>query len=188
MACTLIDAADSMTRGEVPKHIWSWKKSLKRFLQSKISKERCHFHSAITASNHQSTQLHECKERDITYAAPLFVTAEFTNNITGEIKSQTVFMGDFPINDSHAELSLLTEQSVLLFHRSFVLLVFTSSAQLKKHLTRMCLLQRSFLARGAWLEFEVDKKDLVGVRIDRKRKQSVTVFLKALGWTRRTNS
>ena len=61
--------------------------------------------------------------------------------------------------------------------------MFTLSAQLKKLLTKMFSQPKLFLAVVLGLEFEVDKKDMVGVRIDRKRKQSVTVFLKALGWT-----
>ena len=124
----------------------------------------------------------ECKERDITYSAPLFVTAEFTNNITGEIKSQTVFMGDFPVmtprgtfvinGTERVVVSQLVRSPGVYFERT-----------IEKTSDKDIYTAKVIPSRGAWLEFEVDKKDLVGVRIDRKRKQSVTVFLKALGWT-----
>ena len=124
----------------------------------------------------------ECKERDITYAAPLFLTAEFTNNITGEIKSQTVFMGDFPLmtprgtfvinGTERVVVSQLVRSPGVYFERT-----------IEKTSDKDIFTTKIIPSRGAWLEFEVDKKDMVGVRIDRKRKQSVTVFLKALGWS-----
>jgi len=124
----------------------------------------------------------ECKERDMTYSQPLFVTAEFTNNITGEIKSQTVFMGDFPVmtprgtfvinGTERVVVSQLVRSPGVYFERT-----------IEKASDKDVFTAKVIPSRGAWLEFEVDKKDLVGVRIDRKRKQSVTVFLKALGWT-----
>jgi len=125
--------------------------------------------------------IEECKERDFTFSAPLFVTAEFMNNETGEIKSQTVFMGDFPqmtpkgtfvINGTErVVVSQLVRSPGVYFER-----------QLDKTSDKDILLAKIIPSRGAWLEFEVDKKDMVGVRVDRKRKQSVTVLLKALGW------
>ena len=124
----------------------------------------------------------ECKERDMTYAQPLFVTAEFTNNETGEIKSQTVFMGDFPVmtprgtfvinGTERVVVSQLVRSPGVYFERT-----------IEKTSDKDIFSSKIIPSRGAWLEFEVDKKDFVGVRIDRKRKQSVTVFLKALGWT-----
>jgi DNA-directed RNA polymerase subunit beta len=124
----------------------------------------------------------ECKERDITYAAPLFVTAEFTNNVTGEIKSQTVFMGDFPLmtprgtfvinGTERVVVSQLVRSPGVYFERT-----------VEKTSDKDIFTTKIIPSRGAWLEFEIDKKDFVAVRIDRKRKQSVTVFLKALGWT-----
>jgi DNA-directed RNA polymerase subunit beta len=126
--------------------------------------------------------IEDCKERDMTYSQPLFVTAEFTNNITGEIKSQTVFMGDFPVmtprgtfvinGTERVVVSQLVRSPGVYFERT-----------IEKTSDKDIFTAKVIPSRGAWLEFEVDKKDLVGVRIDRKRKQSVTVFLKALGWT-----
>ena len=124
----------------------------------------------------------ECKERDITYSAPLFVTAEFTNNITGEIKSQTVFMGDFPMMTPRGTFVIYGTERVVVSQIVRSPGVYFERT-IEKSSDKDILTAKIIPSRGAWLEFEVDKKDLVGVRIDRKRKQSVTIFLKALGWT-----
>jgi DNA-directed RNA polymerase subunit beta len=124
----------------------------------------------------------DCKDRDVTYAAPLFVTAEFMNNETGEIKSQTVFMGDFPLmTDKGTFIINGTERVVVsqLVRSPGVYFERTADKTSDKDIYTA----RVIPSRGAWLEFEIDKRDLVGVRLDRKRKQSVTVLLKALGWT-----
>ncbi len=123
----------------------------------------------------------ECKDKDMTYAAPLFVTAEFTNNTTGEIKSQTVFMGDFPMMTPKGTFVINGTERVVVSQ-----LVRSPGVYFDKQIDKVtdkdtysC---KVIPSRGAWLEFEVDKRDAVGVRIDRKRKQPVTVLLKALGW------
>ena len=124
----------------------------------------------------------ECKERGKTFAAPLYVNAEFMNHMTGEIKTQTVFMGDFP---------LMTERGTFIINgteRVVVSQLVRSPGvyferQMEKTSDKDIYSARIIPSRGAWLEFEIDKRDQVGVRIDRKRKQSVTVFLKALGLT-----
>ena len=122
----------------------------------------------------------ECKERDQTYSAPLFVTAEFMNTTTGEIKSQTVFMGDFP---------LMTERGTFIINGTERVVVsqlvrspgvyFERTAD--KTSDKDVFTAKVIPSRGAWLEFEIDKRDMVGVRVDRKRKQPVTTLLKALG-------
>jgi DNA-directed RNA polymerase subunit beta len=124
----------------------------------------------------------ECKERDMTYSAPLFVTAEFMNTTTGEIKSQTVFMGDFP---------LMTERGTFVINGTERVVVSQLVRSPGVYFERIAdktsdkdvYTAKMIPSRGAWLEFEIDKRDMVGVRIDRKRKQSVTVLLKALGWS-----
>src|SRR5215203_5562844 len=124
----------------------------------------------------------ECKDRDVTYAAPLFVTAEFTNNETGEIKGQTVFMGDFPLmTDKGTFVINGTERVVVsqLVRSPGVYFEQTADKTSDKDIYTAKVIP----SRGAWLEFEIDKRDMVGVRLDRKRKQNVTVLLKALGWT-----
>ncbi|MGH3495868.1 MAG: DNA-directed RNA polymerase subunit beta [Nocardioidaceae bacterium] len=124
----------------------------------------------------------ECKEKDFTYAAPLFVTAEFMNNETGEIKSQTVFMGDFPLmSDKGTFVINGTERVVVSQLVRSPGVYFERSAD--KTSDKDIYTAKIIPSRGAWLEFEVDKRDTVGVRLDRKRKQNVTVLLKALGWT-----
>ena len=124
----------------------------------------------------------ECKERDMTYSQPLFVTAEFTNNETGEIKSQTVFMGDFPVMTPRGTFVINGTERVVVSQIVRSPGVYFER-QIEKTSDKDVFTSKIIPSRGAWLEFEVDKKDMVGVRIDRKRKQSVTVFLKALGWT-----
>ncbi|HEY6794820.1 MAG TPA: DNA-directed RNA polymerase subunit beta [Kineosporiaceae bacterium] len=124
----------------------------------------------------------ECKERDMTYSAPLFVTAEFMNTTTGEIKSQTVFMGDFPLMTDRGTFIINgTERVVVsqLVRSPGVYFERTADKTSDKDVFTAKIIP----SRGAWLEFEIDKRDMVGVRVDRKRKQSVTVLLKALGWT-----
>ncbi|GAA4961441.1 DNA-directed RNA polymerase subunit beta [Kineococcus glutinatus] len=126
--------------------------------------------------------LDECKERDMTYAAPLFVTAEFMNTTTGEIKSQTVFMGDFPLMTERGTFVINgTERVVVSQLVRSPGIYFERIAD--KTSDRDVYTAKIIPSRGAWLEFEIDKRDMVGVRIDRKRKQSVTVLLKALGWS-----
>lgn len=123
-----------------------------------------------------------CKERDQTYDAPLFVTAEFMNAQTGEIKSQTVFMGDFPLMTERGTFIINgTERVVVsqLVRSPGVYFERTPDKTSDKDIYTTKIIP----SRGAWLEFEIDKRDMVGVRVDRKRKQSVTVLLKALGWT-----
>ncbi|MFM7719254.1 MAG: DNA-directed RNA polymerase subunit beta [Actinomycetota bacterium] len=124
----------------------------------------------------------ECKEKDITYSRPLFVQAMFVAKATGEIKEQEVFMGDFPMmtergtfiinGTERVVVSQLVRSPGVYFHR-----------EADKTSDRDIYVAKMIPGRGAWLEFDVDKKETVGVRIDRKRRQSVTVFLKALGWS-----
>ncbi|MFB6892953.1 DNA-directed RNA polymerase subunit beta [Kitasatospora sp. NPDC056327] len=124
----------------------------------------------------------ECKDRDFTFAAPLFVTAEFTNNETGEIKSQTVFMGDFPLMTHKGTFVINGTERVVVSQLVRSPGVYFDST-LDKVSDKDIYSCKVIPSRGAWLEMEIDKRDMVGVRIDRKRKQSVTVLLKALGWT-----
>jgi DNA-directed RNA polymerase subunit beta len=126
--------------------------------------------------------IEECKDKDMTYAAPLFVTAEFTNNTTGEIKSQTVFMGDFPMMTRKGTFIINGTERVVVSQ-----LVRSPGVYFERSLDKTSDVDvygvKVIPSRGAWLEFDVDKRSTVGVRIDRKRRQPVTVLLKALGWT-----
>ncbi len=124
----------------------------------------------------------ECRDKDQTFAAPLFVEAMFVNKVTGEIKEQEVFMGDFPMmtergtfiinGTERVVVSQLVRSPGVYFDRS-----------IDKTIDKEIYVAKIIPSRGAWLEFDVDKKDTVGVRIDRKRRQSVTTLLKALGWS-----
>jgi DNA-directed RNA polymerase subunit beta len=124
----------------------------------------------------------ECKDKDMTYAAPLFVTAEFVNNNTGEIKSQTVFMGDFPVMTERGTFIINGTERVVVSQLVRSPGVYFDQA-IDKTTDKDVFSVKIIPSRGAWLEFDVDKRDTVGVRIDRKRRQPVTVLLKALGWT-----
>ncbi|WP_440446530.1 DNA-directed RNA polymerase subunit beta, partial [Nocardia amamiensis] len=124
----------------------------------------------------------ECKDKDMTYAAPLFVTAEFVNNNTGEIKSQTVFMGDFPMMTDKGTFIINGTERVVVSQLVRSPGVYFDES-IDKSTDKTLYSARVIPSRGAWLEFDIDKRDTVGVRIDRKRRQPVTVLLKALGWT-----
>ena len=121
----------------------------------------------------------ECKEKDFTYSAPLYVSAEFTNNETGEIKGQTVFMGDFPLMSPRGTFIINGTERVVVSQ-----LVRSPGVYFEKTADKTSdkdiYTSKVIPSRGAWLEFEIDKRDMVGVRLDRKRKQNVTVLLKAL--------
>ncbi len=123
----------------------------------------------------------ECKDKDMTYSAPMFVTAEFINNSTGEIKSQTVFMGDFPLMSPKGTFIINGTERVVVSQLVRSPGVYFDR-QVDKTSDKDIFSCKVIPSRGAWLEFEIDKRDSVGVRIDRKRKQGVTVLLKALGW------
>jgi len=126
--------------------------------------------------------MEECKDRDATYAAPLYVKAEFMNLTTGEVKQQTLFMGDFPLMTESGTFVINGTERVVVSQ-----LVRSPGAYFEKAPDRTSdkdiYSARVIPSRGAWFELEIDKRDQVGVRLDRKRKQSVTVLLKALGWT-----
>jgi DNA-directed RNA polymerase subunit beta len=127
--------------------------------------------------------IEECKMRDFTYSAPLFVTAEFINNDTGEIKSQTVFMGDFPLMTDKGTFIINGTERVVVSQ-----LVRSPGVYFERTMDKTSdkdvYTAKVIPSRGAWLEFEIDKRDMVGVRLDRKRKQNVTVLLQAIGFTR----
>ncbi|MGO3721886.1 DNA-directed RNA polymerase subunit beta [Microbacterium gubbeenense] len=126
--------------------------------------------------------IEECKDRGKTYAAPLYVEAEFMNHQTGEIKTQTVFMGDFPLQTREGTFIINGTERVVVSQLVRSPGVYFDKSP-DKTSDKDVVSARVIPSRGAWLEFEIDKRDQVGVRIDRKRKQSVTVFLKALGMT-----
>src|SRR3954451_22722191 len=123
--------------------------------------------------------LDECREKDLTYARPLTVTVGFINRETGEIREQSVFMGDFPwMTDRGTFIINGTERVVV------TQLVRSPGAYLMepKDPEKQMFVGNLMPARGSWLELEIDKKGKVFVRIDRKRKLPVTVLLRAMGY------
>ncbi|MCU1430111.1 MAG: DNA-directed polymerase, beta subunit [Actinomycetia bacterium] len=124
----------------------------------------------------------ECRERDMTYARPLFVTARFMNAQTGEIKEQTVFMGDFPMMTDRGTFIINGTERIVVSQLVRSPGVYFGANADKTQPEKEVVDAKVIPSRGAWLEFEVDKKDVVYVRIDRKRKQPITILLKALGF------
>jgi DNA-directed RNA polymerase subunit beta len=120
----------------------------------------------------------ECMSKDKTYAAPLFVRVRFIVKETGEVREQDVFMGDFPLMTESGTFIINGTERVVVTQ-----LVRSPGAYIMepKDPTKQVLTASLMPARGSWLEFEVETKGYVSVRIDRKRKLPVTVLLKALG-------
>jgi DNA-directed RNA polymerase subunit beta len=123
----------------------------------------------------------ECKEKDMTFSRPLFVTARFMNAQTGEIKEQTVFMGDFPMMTEKGTFIINGTERIVVSQLVRSPGVYFGVTPDKTSPDIEIIDAKVIPGRGAWLEFEVDKKNTVYVRIDRKRKQPVTILLKALG-------
>lgn len=124
----------------------------------------------------------ECRERDMTYARPLFVTARFLNAGTGEIKEQTVFMGDFPMMTPRGTFIVNGTERIVVSQLVRSPGVYFGMNVDKTNPDNIVFDAKIIPSRGAWLEFEIDKKGVAHVRVDRKRKTPVTIFLKALGF------
>ncbi len=122
----------------------------------------------------------ECKEKDMSYQAPLFVEVRFINKETGEIKEQQVFMGDFPLMTDRGTFVINGTERVVVSQLVRSPGVYYAE-ELDKTTDKAIYTAKVIPARGAWLELETDRRDIVSVRVDRKRKQPVTVLLKALG-------
>ena len=121
----------------------------------------------------------ECREKDLTYSRPLSVTVAFQNRETGEIREQSVFMGDFPWMTERGTFVINGTERVVVTQ-----LQRSPGAYLMepKDREKQVFLANLMPSRGSWLEVEIDKKGRVYVRIDRKRKLPVTVLLRALGY------
>lgn len=124
----------------------------------------------------------ECKEKGKTYSAPMYVEAEFMRFETGEIKTQTVFIGDFPLMTDKGTFIVNGTERVVVSQ-----LVRSPGVYFKTELDKTAdghiHSAKIIPSRGAWLEFEVDKKNILTVRIDRKRKQPIMAFMRAIGFT-----
>jgi DNA-directed RNA polymerase subunit beta len=123
--------------------------------------------------------IEQCREKDMTYARPLTVKVAFINRETGEIREQSVFMGDFPWMTERGTFIINGTERVVVTQ-----LVRSPGAYLMepKDPEKQVFVANLMPARGSWLEMEIDKKGRVYVRIDRKRKLPVTVLLRAMGY------
>ena len=121
----------------------------------------------------------ECKERDVTYAAPLRVRASLLNKETGEVKEQDIFMGDFPLMTDSGTFVINGAERVIVSQlvRSPGVYYGVSFDKIGKKLFTSTVIPN----RGAWLEYETDSNDIFYVRIDKNRKLPVTTFIRALG-------
>ena len=122
----------------------------------------------------------ECKARDVSYQAPLFAEIRFINRETGEIKEQDVFMADFPLMTPRGTFIINGTERVVVSQLVRSPGVYFSSER-DKTSDKTIYNAKIIPSRGAWLEFETDKRDVLSVRIDRKRKQPATLLLRALG-------
>ena len=120
----------------------------------------------------------ECKNKDISYQAPLFVEIRFINKDTGEIKEQEVFMGDFPLMTSRGTFIINGTERVVVSQLVRSPGVYFGSEQ-DKTSDKILFNAKVIPSRGAWLEFETDRRDILSLRVDRKRKQPATLLLKA---------
>ena len=124
----------------------------------------------------------EAKEQDANYSKPLFVTARFLNRETGEIKEQQVFLGDFPMMTPNGTFIINGTERVVVSQLVRSPGVYFDQSRDKTAIDTDVFAAKVIPGRGAWLEFDIDKKNTVGVRVDRKRRQYVTTFLRALGF------
>jgi DNA-directed RNA polymerase subunit beta len=123
----------------------------------------------------------ECRERDITYSAPLWVQVKLINKDTGEISEQEVFMGDFPLMTDSATFIINGSERVVvsqLIRSPGVYFTVEEDRSTGRELAGAKLIP----SRGAWLEFETSKRDIISVKVDRKRKLPASILLRAVGF------
>ena len=176
---------------ELPNLISVQKESFERFMTDGLAESFAEFSPIetsagtmeVTFGEHQfgdaPSTIAECRAKDISYQAPLFVDVRFVNKETGEIKEQLVFMGDFPLMTDRGTFVINGTERVVVSQLVRSPGVYFSAEKdngVDVHHVQF------IPARGAWLEFEVDKHGHLVVQIDRKRRQSATMLLRALGY------
>ena len=175
---------------ELPNLIAIQKESFERFMTDGLAEafaeaspiENSAGTMEITFGDHQfgdpTNSIAECRAKDMSYQAPLLVEVRFVNKETGEIKEQLVFMGDFPLMTERGTFIINGTERVVVSQ-----LVRSPGVYFAAEMDNGVQVHRvQFIpARGAWLEFEVDKRGQLVVSIDRKRRQSATMLLRALG-------
>ncbi len=123
----------------------------------------------------------ECRDRDMTFAAPLWVRVKLVNRETGEISAQNVFMGDFPLMTENGTFIINGAERVVVSQLIRSPGVYFTVEEDRVTDRRLCY-AKLIPNRGAWLEFETSKRDVISVKVDRKRKLPVTVLLRAIGY------
>ncbi|MCZ7532090.1 MAG: DNA-directed RNA polymerase subunit beta [Acidimicrobiia bacterium] len=176
---------------EVPDLLGIQRESFEAFLESGLKQmfdevspiEDFTGNLALELSDHRfddpPLSIDEAKDRDSNYSRPLFVTARFLNKETGEIKEQQVFLGDFPMMTKNGTFIINGTERVVVSQLVRSPGVYFDHS-IDKTSGRAVYASKVIPGRGAWLEFDIDKKDTIGVRVDRKRRQYVTTFLRAL--------
>ena len=171
---------------DIQKSSWTWflEQGLKETIED-ISPIRDYSEKLLVefgeyAFGEPSKPIDECRNKDMTFSAPLTMVVRFINEETGEIREQHVFMGDFP---------MMTDRGTFIIHGTervvVTQLVRSPGAYIMEpkqaEREKQVLVANLMPQRGSWLELEIDKKGAVNVRIDRKRKFPVTVLLRAMG-------
>ncbi len=123
----------------------------------------------------------QCREMDMTYAAPLWVQVRLVNRETGEIQEQEVFMGDFPLMTENGTFVINGAERVVVSQLIRSPGVYFTPEEDRETGRQLCL-AKLIPNRGAWLEFETSKRDVLSVKVDRKRKFPVTTLLRAIGY------
>ncbi len=123
----------------------------------------------------------ECRDRDMTFAAPLWVRVRLVNRETGELSKQSVFMGDFPLMTENGTFIINGAERVVVSQLIRSPGVYFTVEEDRVTDRRLCY-AKLIPNRGAWLEFETSKRDIISVKVDRKRKLPVTVLLRAIGY------
>jgi DNA-directed RNA polymerase subunit beta len=123
----------------------------------------------------------ECRDRDMTFAAPLWVRVKLVNRETGEVSAQNVFMGDFPLMTENGTFIINGAERVVVSQLIRSPGVYFTVEEDRVTDRRLCY-AKLIPNRGAWLEFETSKRDIISVKVDRKRKLPVTVLLRAVGF------
>ena len=122
----------------------------------------------------------ECKEREITYSQPLYVTTHLVVKETGEIKEMPIFMGDFPMMTDNGTFIINGAERVVVSQLVRSPGIYFVTERNPSSNRGLCM-AKLIPSRGAWLEFETSNKDILSVKVDRKRKVSASTFLRALG-------
>ena len=123
----------------------------------------------------------ECRERDMTFAAPLWIRVQLRNHDTGEISESDVFTGDFPLMTEAGTFIINGAERVVVSQLIRSPGVYFTVDEDRATGREMCM-AKLIPSRGAWLEFETSRRDVLSVKVDRKRKLPVTVLLRAIGF------